>query len=96
MKTFTTLTTALLLASSAIASPLDTRSEKIEITTWSGDNCEGSSAHPSISGGTGCFESLPGPRSTSTPPAASASSIVYAGTDTGCLGVAFGSVELKC
>ncbi|PYI06713.1 hypothetical protein BO78DRAFT_342768, partial [Aspergillus sclerotiicarbonarius CBS 121057] len=97
------------LLSATRATPLSARAESIKITTWSGNNCEGSSANPSIVGsGESCFESLPGASfdvdtannkckiTTWSGTNCEGSSAVFAGDVQGCIGIPFGSVSIDC
>ncbi|GCB27660.1 hypothetical protein AAWM_10545 [Aspergillus awamori] len=99
----------LALTTTAEATPLSSRSESIKITTWSGNNCEGSSANPAISGsGDSCFMSLPGASfnvdtgdnkckiTTWSGNNCEGSSANFAGNVQGCIGIPFGSVSIDC
>ncbi|KAJ5088735.1 hypothetical protein N7456_012351 [Penicillium angulare] len=99
----------LCVSATPTAMKLTMRDETIKVTTWSGNNCEGSSANPSITGsGESCFNNLPGASfnvpngnnkckiTTWSGNNCEGSSAVYAGDVQGCIGVPFGSVSLDC
>ncbi|GAT30976.1 similar to An15g05480 [Aspergillus luchuensis] len=99
----------LALTTTAESTPLSARSELIKITTWSGNNCEGSSANPFITrGGESCFVSLPGASfnvsaadskckiTTWSEDNCQGSSANFAGDVQGCIGIPFASVSLDC
>ncbi|XRM45044.1 hypothetical protein ABZX51_008146 [Aspergillus tubingensis] len=99
----------LALTTTAESTPLSTRSESITITTWSGNNCEGSSANPAIIGsGESYFVSLPGASfnvgtadskckiTTWSGDNCQGSSANFAGDVQGCIGIPFASVSVYC
>ncbi|PYH94890.1 hypothetical protein BO71DRAFT_398482 [Aspergillus ellipticus CBS 707.79] len=106
----TTLTTLFLATASLVsATPLAARSDYVHITTWSGNNCEGSSANPTLSGsGNSCFQNLPGASfnaasgnsnckvTTWSGTNCEGSSAVFQGTVEGCIGIPFASVSIDC
>lgn len=108
---FLTLSSVGILCASGTptATKLTMRDENIRITTWSGNNCEGSSANPSITGsGHACFNNLPGASfnvpngnnhckiTTWSGTNCEGSSAVFAGDIQGCIAIPFGSVSLDC